>query len=200
VAQAIVESRSGVPSTLTRGDSISFSVGGQYTDADGVTAWWTARGLADPVAGTFADNRWSFTLGSGLTAQLPEGPVDWTLYYLQGGQRRVSQLGTIVVAPDPVNGRELSANEKLVERLEAYLNGQNAENKDPMATSFSIDGVSYSFETPTAAIDLLQRVRRLVQDEEDRRRIARGNRSANVIAANFGGSRTFPNYYNPYNR
>ncbi|HET7238383.1 MAG TPA: hypothetical protein VFI76_05115 [Terrimicrobiaceae bacterium] len=189
MAQTLVTAQSGIPGRITRGDSCTFDLGGPYTDADGMTAWWKAEG-GTIIAGTYQTGTlWRFTLGPGHTAAFEEGPLDWVQWFEQSGNRMVYCRGTVTIAPDPIDGRALSFNERLLAKLEEYLEGRNEENKDPFATSFSIDGASYSFESATAAWDLLTRVKRVVAQEKDRRRIAAGYRSKTTIHTTFGSPR-----------
>lgn len=178
-----------MPATLYNGDSIRLRIAEdpRYPQADGWSPELTLIGPTQTSLGITAEDP-----GPGWIAELEAenddiepGVYTWAIQFGSGTERATTAHGQIEVLPDPASEDATTPAEqrtfarKALDAIEAHIASKSS------ALSFSVFGRSYTFESYGDLLNYRNRLRSMVDTEEDEARIARGEPSRSTAWVRF---------------
>ena len=137
------------------------------------------------AAASVVDEVATFTLTPEQTSHFTAGSYALVKIYTQSGSRKSVRLSArLTVYPDPEGRPEPSHAQKMVVAIEAELE-RRATGKVPFVESSSISGNQIDTLSTPELREQLQRYRFDVEQERNRRKIAAGKKSKNLIRFRF---------------
>lgn len=181
-----------MPESLVAGDSLSFRVDdARAVPADGWAVQFVLSGPSQQVVegDVDPDDAAAFLvqIGSSVSAEWVPGVYAWVVLALNedADARLTLATGQLAVTPDPLTQEGATEQRSFAAQKLAALETALLAKGD--ATSYSLFGRTYSFESHEALLKAREFLRREVAQEEEARRRALGRPSQATAWFHFGG-------------
>lgn len=181
-----------LPESLVAGDSLSLRIDDPRANpADGWAVQFVLTGPSQQVVEADVDpdiaSAFLVQIGSAASAEWASGVYAWVALALNedADERLTLASGQLTVTPDPLAQEGATEQRSFAAQKLAAIESALIAKSD--ATSYSLFGRSYSFESHEALLRTRELLRREVAQEEEARRRALGRPSQATAWFHFGG-------------